>query len=52
LFKDDDHARQIMKTEDPKKHKGLGRKVENFDKEVWSETSKEVVKKGNIEKVT
>ena len=38
LFGDEDVARQMLKTSDPKKHKALGRQVKNFDNRVWDES--------------
>ncbi|KAK3612628.1 hypothetical protein CHS0354_042138 [Potamilus streckersoni] len=46
-FKDEVKAKQILASSDPKEHKKLGRKVRNFDKEVWNNLSEEIVEKGN-----
>ena len=35
LFNDDDTAQKMFRTTDPRKHKGLGRKVQGFDHAVW-----------------
>lgn len=50
-FKDEEMAKKIMATDDPKLHKKYGRQVQNFDPDVWSKKSFEVVKAGNILKV-
>lgn len=49
-FRDDEHAKAIMKAAKPFTQKKLGRKVRNFDPKVWSDKSVNVVKKGNIAK--
>ena len=36
LFKDEDIAYKIMKSDNPKEQKALGRKVRNFNIETWS----------------
>lgn len=41
-----------MKETKPLNMKRLGRKVSNFDVQVWCRKSKEIVKKGNICKVS
>jgi ribA/ribD-fused uncharacterized protein len=38
LFGDEDIAKQMLQTTDPKTHKDLGRLVENFDNAVWDES--------------
>lgn len=35
LFGDEDVAREMLRTRDPKAHKALGRKVRGFDGKVW-----------------
>ena len=52
LFDDQDIADEIMKTNNPKKQKTLGRKVANFDPEKWNEEAKAIVYKGNYAKFT
>lgn len=37
LFQDEDIAKQMLDTTDPKLHKALGRKVKGFDDKVWDE---------------
>jgi len=49
-FNDDEVAEEVMKTTDPKEIKALGRKVRNFNVDVWNEVADEVVLRGNIAK--
>ncbi|VVU95401.1 Domain of unknown function (DUF1768) [seawater metagenome] len=42
----------IMKEESPKRAKELGRKVKNFDSDIWNQNAFEIVKKGNLFKFT
>ena len=42
----------IMKSHSPRDQKALGRKVHNFDEEVWTANCKEIVKTGNMAKVS
>ena len=51
-FEDHEVAEQILATSDPKVQKALGRKVKNFDAELWNVASKSVVYKGNHAKFT
>ena len=44
-------ATAILASHDPKEQKAMGRKVRNFDPEVWNENCKDVVKRGNEAKV-
>lgn len=52
LFEDEPMATMILATKDPRQQKAFGRKVRNFDAEIWSARAKEVVKEGNIAKFT
>ena len=52
LFGDEEIAKLIMETADPKTHKELGRKVRNFNANKWNEVADEVVFKGNYAKFT
>ena len=52
LFKDEDTATLILKSYSPRDQKALGRKVRNFDDEVWTANCKEIVKTGNMAKVS
>ena len=38
LFGDEDIAKQMLQTTDPKTHKDLGRLVKNFDNALWDES--------------
>ncbi len=38
LFGDEQVAKEMLRTTDPKVHKALGRKVKNFDNIVWDES--------------
>ena len=51
LFKDDEIAEKILKSDNPKNQKALGRQVKNFDETIWKEKSCEIVKEGNLAKV-
>ena len=42
----------ILKSHDPREQKAMGRKVSNFDPEIWSQNCKDIVKQGNIAKVS
>ena len=52
MFKDEDTALLILKSHSPRDQKALGRKVHNFDDEVWTANCKEIVKTGNMAKVS
>jgi ribA/ribD-fused uncharacterized protein len=52
LFKDEDIADTMAKTTDPKQHKALGRKVKDFDKEVWDKEKSRIVEEGSWLKFT
>ena len=52
LFDDPESHRRIMATESPREHKKLGRKVANFDPDVWNKNAKDIVFRGNIAKFT
>jgi ribA/ribD-fused uncharacterized protein len=41
---------EILQNNDPAKIKGLGRKVQNYDEQIWSRVRYEVVVKGNYAK--
>ena len=47
LFADEDIAKQILNTGDPKTQKALGRKVKNFDMTWWNENCVQIVFRGN-----
>lgn len=50
LFQDEDMASKIMATKDPKKQKGYGRKVANFDGLKWDLEKVRIVEEGNYHK--
>lgn len=52
LFEDEEIAEKMAKTNDPKSHKALGRKVRGFDKEVWDREKSGIVEKGSWLKFT
>jgi ribA/ribD-fused uncharacterized protein len=49
-FGDTETAELVMKTENPKDQKALGRQVKNFDKAKWDTVSIGIVFKGNYAK--
>lgn len=48
LFADFDVLEQVLKLNDPKKIKSLGRQVSFFDEDVWNFRSYDIVKEGNF----
>ena len=52
LFKDKEIAKKILESQEPREQKALGRRVSNFDEEVWKQKCKEIVKRGNEAKVS
>lgn len=52
LFNDDDTAQKMFRTTDPRKHKGLGRKVQGFDHAVWDKRKFDVVVQASYYKFT
>lgn len=52
LFKDLYMAKQILQETQPRKHKELGRKVRNFNRDVWERECMNIVYKGNKAKFT
>ena len=51
-FNNADIAAKILNTKKPQEMKNLGRKVKNYDDDVWSQKRFEVVKTGNRHKVS
>ena len=41
-----------MASDHPRDQKALGRKVSNFNEETWKENCRDIVKRGNLAKVT
>lgn len=52
LFGDEEFAQMILKSDDPREQKSLGRGVRNFDETKWKEKCRDIVKRGNMAKVT
>ena len=52
MFHDYKIASDIMKTTSPKKQKSLGRKVSNFDKNIWEKYCRKIVYDANMAKFT
>ena len=52
LFGDDEVAAQILAAAHPREHKALGRKVKNFDDDVWKRERERIVRAGNHAKFT
>ena len=50
VFGDEEIAKQILADGDPKKVKALGRKVQNYDEQVWNEKRYQVMLKANVAK--
>ena len=48
LFHDTETAKKILNTESPREQKALGRKVENFNPELWETRKKIIVYRGNL----
>lgn len=48
LFNDQEVLEQILQAETPNQAKSLGRKVKNFDPNIWDEHKYEIVKQGNL----
>jgi ribA/ribD-fused uncharacterized protein len=47
LFNDDEMLKKILDSDDPSDAKKMGRKVKNFDPEIWSKACFEMVIEGN-----
>lgn len=52
LFKDKASYNAIMSTDNPKEQKAIGRKVKNFDTNLWNKFCREYVYEGNLAKFT
>lgn len=48
LFGDYDAMTKIMEVQEPKEQKALGRKVKNFDKDIWNANAQEIVYRNNL----
>lgn len=47
LFEDEEVAEMVLKENDPRQHKKLGRKVKNFDQKTWDANCSAIVERGN-----
>ena len=52
LFADQKSLKQIMKSDDPRTQKKLGRAVTGFDQTVWERECKQIVYRANLAKFT
>ncbi len=52
LFGDEEIAENILQTSNPGKQKALGRKVKNFDNQIWESNCKQIVYEANFLKFT
>ena len=52
VFDDADVAAQIMKANNPKTQKALGRKIQGFDDKTWNDHRERIVEEGNWYKFT
>ncbi len=52
VFGDTEIAEKILKARTPREQKALGRKVRNFDTQVWNDVAKKVVYTANYAKFT
>ncbi|MFH0333937.1 NADAR family protein [Clostridium perfringens] len=50
LFKDYETLEEILSAENQKEIKDLGRKIKNFNEELWNREKYEIVKRGNLAK--
>lgn len=50
LFKDNEMLAQILACQTPKEAKAFGRKVQNFDAQIWQKHCSEIVVKANVAK--
>ena len=50
LFGDEEIAKQILMTDVPGKIKGFGRKVSNFDENIWHQHREKILFEGNLAK--
>ncbi|XP_046584550.1 N-glycosidase Npun_R5314-like [Haliotis rubra] len=47
LFADEENAAKVLKTQDPKQQKSLGRKVKNWDDKTWKNNCHRIVEEAN-----
>lgn len=48
LMKDEETAAKVLKTENPKEHKALGKKIQNWNAKVWRQHAEAIVYRGNL----
>lgn len=46
LFDDEEIFQKIMKSNSPKTHKSLGRKIKNFDQKIWDQNKEKILYDG------
>ncbi|PNS20780.1 hypothetical protein CAC42_2711 [Sphaceloma murrayae] len=52
LFNDADAQEAMLKTKEPRKHQGIGRKIKGFDRKIWDQHKSRIVEEGNYHKFT
>lgn len=52
LFEDKDIYEKIMQSNSPKEYKALGRKIKNFNEDIWNKYKRNIVFKANLAKFT
>lgn len=52
LFKDDETLEEVLKATEQGKIKALGRKIKNFNEEIWNKEKYNIVLQGNLAKFT
>jgi len=52
LFNDTKSAKEILNTNNPRIIKDIGRRVKNFDEDIWNEHKEKIVQQGNYLKFT
>ena len=52
MFHDYDAAKKVMETSNPKEQKAIGRKVKNFNDNVWVKYCRDIVYDANVAKFT
>jgi len=50
LFRDEEVGKQILETSDPRETKALGRRISNFNEEIWESCRYDIVVAGNLAK--
>lgn len=52
LFGDEEIAKEVLQEQNPREHKKLGRRIKNFNQDLWNESKEYIVYKGNKLKFT